>query len=243
MDSSEDRVRLLMKETIEFLRSHAFIFNFSNIKMVKDKILDQVPSGTFRGIKFCLYQSCDAFVSEDACMLNRVFFQCFSLNSNVFMLFRQFTWQNCQKNVEEKTPDVKFLLNLPSTLQYNVSDWKNFMKTTDLLTFKECFYEGSSVATSSLAPQTFVTFVRERNRLMDLVDRETLESSQESDDLHNNPKLTKGMCPKKHHEVSRMTRFLASRRSSSGPDVVVDVGSGLGYLGRSLTQAGFRLGH
>ena len=138
---------------------------------------------------------------------------------------------------------VKFLLNLPSTLQYNVSDWKNFMKTTDLLTFKECFYEGSSVATSSLAPQTFVTFVRERNRLMDLVDRETLESSQESDDLHNNPKLTKGMCPKKHHEVSRMTRFLASRRSSSGPDVVVDVGSGLGYLGRSLTQAGFRLGH
>jgi len=164
MDSSEDRVRLLMKETIEFLRSHAFIFNFSNIKMVKDKILDQVPS-----------------------------------------------------------------------------DWKNFMKTTDLLTFKECFYEGSSVATSSLAPQTFVTFVRERNRLMDLVDRETLESSQESDDLHNNPKLTKGMCPKKHHEVSRMTRFLASRRSSSGPDVVVDVGSGLGYLGRSLTQAGFRV--
>ena len=98
------------------------------------------------------------------------------------------------------------------------------MKTTDLLTFKECFYEGSNVATSSLAPQTFVTFVRERNRLMDLVDRETLESSQESDDLHNNPKLTKGMCPKKHHEVSRMTRFLASRRSSSGPDVVVDVG-------------------
>ena len=118
------------------------------------------------------------------------------------------------------------------------------MKTTDLLTFKECFYEGSSVATSSLAPQTFVTFVRERNRLLDLVDRETLESSQENDDLHNNPKLTKGMCPKKHHEVSRMTRFLASRRtSSSGPDVVVDVGSGLGYLGRSLTQAGFRLGH
>ena len=118
------------------------------------------------------------------------------------------------------------------------------MKTTDLLTFKECFYEGSSVATSSLAPQTFVTFVRERNRLMDLVNRETLESSQESDDLHNNPKPTKGMCPKKHHEVSRMTRFLASRRtSSSGPDVVVDVGSGLGYLGRSLTEAGFRLGH
>ena len=68
MDSSEDRVRLLMKETIEFLRSHAFIFNFSNIKMVKDKILDQVPSGTFRGIIFGLYQSCDAFVSEDACM-------------------------------------------------------------------------------------------------------------------------------------------------------------------------------
>ena len=67
MDSSEDRVRLLMKETIEFLRSHAFIFNFSNIKMVKDKILDQVPSGTFRGIVFGLYQSCDAFVTEDAC--------------------------------------------------------------------------------------------------------------------------------------------------------------------------------
>ena len=94
-----------------------------------------------------------------------------------------------------------------------------------------------------MAPQTFVTFVKERNRLMELVERQTIDLSQENDDLLNSPKPTKGMCPKKHHEVSRMTRFLASRRSSSGADVVVDVGSGLGYLGRSLTQAGFRCGY
>ncbi|KAL5019616.1 hypothetical protein ScPMuIL_002508 [Solemya velum] len=48
------------------------------------------------------------------------------------------------------------------------------------------------------------------------------------------PQLCQGMSPKKQHEVSRMADYVHSAATEAGCDIIVDVGSGLGYLGQVL---------
>ena len=33
-------------ETVNFLRENSFIFNFSNVNMIKERVVDKFPAGT-----------------------------------------------------------------------------------------------------------------------------------------------------------------------------------------------------
>ncbi|XP_071098304.1 methyltransferase-like protein 25B [Haliotis cracherodii] len=48
------------------------------------------------------------------------------------------------------------------------------------------------------------------------------------------PNLKRGMSPKKLHEVTNMSAVVMETSSKAGCDVIVDIGSGLGYLGQVL---------
>lgn len=59
--------------------------------------------------------------------------------------------------------------------------------------------------------------------------------SEEIQPCSLDPQIKRGMNPKKQHEVSHMSALINDISVRTGCDVVIDVGSGLGYLGHVLT--------
>lgn len=60
--------------------------------------------------------------------------------------------------------------------------------------------------------------------------------SEENKCCSLDPQIKRGMNPKKQHEVSHMSALINDISVRTGCDVVIDVGSGLGYLGHVLTS-------
>ena len=93
-------------------------------------------------------------------------------------------------------------------------------------------------------PENFLHFCRQRNELRalfrQLVSHDTKFGGPDDDDDEILPELPKslerGMGEKKAHEVARMATFVAGACRDRGVGHVIDVGSGVGHLGRVLNE-------
>jgi len=107
---------------------------------------------------------------------------------------------------------------------------------------------GEDKKSRSVAPDTFKRFVHKRHQLVT-----KLEAVLNIQDFHpencDSPPVTlsketsRGMSPKKVHEVRRFASFLQRYRPVSShhqpSSHVVDIGAGLGYLGQCLSDLGY----
>ncbi|XP_076081227.1 uncharacterized protein LOC143052160 [Mytilus galloprovincialis] len=80
-------------------------------------------------------------------------------------------------------------------------------------------------------PVSFREYLQKAMSLSSSRNCKTLETSVEID-----PNIKRGMNPKKQHEVSKMAALVHDLVKVTGSDVIVDVGSGLGYLGQTLNK-------
>ncbi|KAK3599773.1 hypothetical protein CHS0354_037259 [Potamilus streckersoni] len=82
-------------------------------------------------------------------------------------------------------------------------------------------------------PESFHTFVK-KSLLYSSICTHAVSTIDNLDQNCINSKIKRGMTPKKLHEVCHMTSLVDHVTRESGSEVVVDVGSGLGYLGQVL---------
>ncbi|XP_063436455.1 probable methyltransferase-like protein 25 [Mytilus trossulus] len=80
-------------------------------------------------------------------------------------------------------------------------------------------------------PVSFREFLQKSISFSSSRNCKTLETAVEID-----PNIKRGMNPKKQHEVSKMAALVHDLVKDTGSDVIVDVGSGLGYLGQTLNK-------
>ncbi|CAG2247834.1 unnamed protein product [Mytilus edulis] len=80
-------------------------------------------------------------------------------------------------------------------------------------------------------PVSFREFLQKAISLSSSRNCKTLETAVEIE-----PNIRRGMNPKKQHEVSKMAALVHDLVKDTGSDVIVDVGSGLGYLGQTLNK-------
>ncbi|CAC5359329.1 unnamed protein product [Mytilus coruscus] len=80
-------------------------------------------------------------------------------------------------------------------------------------------------------PESFREFLQKAISFSSSRNCKSLEKSVEID-----PNIKRGMNPKKQHEVSKMAALVHDLIKDSGSDIIVDVGSGLGYLGQTLNK-------
>ncbi|KAJ8306713.1 hypothetical protein KUTeg_015754 [Tegillarca granosa] len=80
-------------------------------------------------------------------------------------------------------------------------------------------------------PESFKAFIHEALRFSSLRQQCVTKSLQ---DVTIDAELKRGMSAKKQHEVSNMAPLVHQLMEQTGSDMVVDIGSGLGYLGQTL---------
>ena len=90
------------------------------------------------------------------------------------------------------------------------------------------------------APEDFLKFCRKRSELLslfqELLSNDTTSSEPAGPPLPLPCSLERGMTQKKAHEVARMARFVGNACKENGVIHVIDVGSGVGHLGRVLNE-------
>ena len=86
-------------------------------------------------------------------------------------------------------------------------------------------------------PQSLLDFLSEASTLsLARTQDVTVASSATTPVISLDQHLAKGMNPKKRHEVERMASLVDRVATEAGCDLVVDIGSGLGYLDHILHQ-------
>ncbi|KAL3884429.1 hypothetical protein ACJMK2_024568 [Sinanodonta woodiana] len=82
-------------------------------------------------------------------------------------------------------------------------------------------------------PESFHAFVK-KSLLYSSICTHAVSTIDSLDQICINGQIKRGMTPKKLHEVCHMTSLVDHVTRESGAEVIVDVGSGLGYLGQVL---------
>jgi len=122
------------------------------------------------------------------------------------------------------------------------TEWIQFLRSSGFQKFKGLLNQSDLDS----QPSSLVSFVRQRHRLVADMEQLLFEVANFNDLQPATLKNCKGMRPKKSHEVDVMTEFMHAGRcrhhlSEKSGQLVVDVGSGVGHLGRSLNNIGFRV--
>ena len=137
--------------------------------------------------------------------------------------------------------DYSWIYNFKVTnlLSDNIIDripeqWVTFLTTIQLDRFNEVFL--SSGEPISDLPIAVANFIREY-RSLSLPIEQSECCNIKCDQLSNVDK--KGVSRKKIHEISRLAEFIEEKVSKSL--TIVDIGSGLGYLGEELTRRGYKV--
>ena len=137
--------------------------------------------------------------------------------------------------------DYEWIYNFKVTnlLSDNIMDripeqWVTFLSSIDLDRFNEVFL--STEKSFNDLPPAIAKFIQEYRSIRLHIDQSDSCNAQ-SDQLSNADK--KGVSRKKIHEISRLAEFIEDNVSKSL--TVVDIGSGLGYLGEELTRRGYKV--
>ena len=133
--------------------------------------------------------------------------------------------------------DYSWIYNFKVTnlLSDNIIDtiphqWKLFLNSLNIKTFNEVFIEQQNE--NSKIPEIILKFLNEYNSLK--ISFQTYKSHGPDSFISISDK--RGIGDKKVHEVSNFSNFLSSQITG---EHIIDVGSGLGYLGEQLTRKGF----
>ena len=133
--------------------------------------------------------------------------------------------------------DYSWIYNFKVTnlLSDNIIDtvphqWKLFLTSLDIETFNEVFMEQQHH--NNNIPDSILKFLDQYNDLN--LSFQSSESHEMDNFINNSDK--RGMGEKKVHEVTEFTNFLSNKITE---EQIVDIGSGLGYLGEQLIRKGF----
>ena len=112
--------------------------------------------------------------------------------------------------------------------------WVSFLSSIELDRFNEVFL--SNGKSFNDLPPAIAKFIKEYRSIKLQIGQSDSYNAQ-SDQLSNDDK--KGVSRKKIHEISRLAELIEENVSKSL--TVVDIGSGLGYLGEELTRRGYKV--
>ena len=112
--------------------------------------------------------------------------------------------------------------------------WVTFLSAIDVNRFNEVFLSAEEPVNEF--PVAIAKFISEY-RSIGLHIKQSECCNVQSDQLSHADK--KGVSIKKMHEISRLAEFIEKRVSKTF--TIVDIGSGLGYLGEELTRRGYKV--
>ena len=141
--------------------------------------------------------------------------------------------------------DFSWIYNfkVTSALSDNIVDnipdsWKIFLTDLSVEEFNEIFYDKQNKAS---IPGDVNKFLDLYNSVTEAVDS-CCKVGRNQRVLHKVTNLkdqdNRGINPKKKHEIDQFSQFLSSELNKNNI-CIIDIGSGLGYLGERLTAAGF----
>ena len=113
-------------------------------------------------------------------------------------------------------------------------EWVTFLTSIDLDRFNEVFLSTGKPIDD--LPRAIAKFIKEYRSINLHIDQSDSCNAQ-SDHLSHADK--KGVSRKKIHEISRLAEFIEDKVPKSL--TIVDIGSGLGYLGEELTRRGYKV--
>jgi len=112
------------------------------------------------------------------------------------------------------------------------SEWLTFLKSLSIEQFNKIFFSNQSTKS---VPQEVTQFLACFNLLeVPLVSCPLSRSAL-------SPTQKKGISAKKEHEIVNFANFIEERCNIIGVKSIVDIGSGLGYLGEELSRRGFKV--
>jgi len=111
-------------------------------------------------------------------------------------------------------------------------EWFTFLKSLSIQQFNDIFYNEGSLAN---LPEEVAQFVKSYQLVKVIFQKYALSSRP----LSNSQK--RGIKLKKEHEIVNFANFIEERCLEGGVKNVVDVGSGLGYLGEELSRRGLEV--
>jgi SAM-dependent methyltransferase len=112
------------------------------------------------------------------------------------------------------------------------SEWLTFLKSLSIEQFNQIFFSNQSTES---VPAEVTQFLASFNLLKVPLEKCPLSSSS----LSNTQR--RGISAKKEHEIVNFANFIEARCKTIGVKSIVDIGSGLGYLGEELTRRGFKV--
>jgi len=121
-------------------------------------------------------------------------------------------------------------------LQNVPADWRTFLSNLSVESFNSIFIHQKSEESNEI-PEDVRRFLELLNST--LISFESFLSSQPEEEEDQDQEDFRGVSLKKKHEIKKFADFI-ERKISRGK-TVVDVGSGLGYLGEELCRRGFRV--
>jgi len=113
-------------------------------------------------------------------------------------------------------------------------EWFKFLKSLTVQQFNEIFFSEESQAESNL-PEEVLQFIESLKMLEAPFQKCPLSPNR----LTNSQK--RGISLKKEHEIVNFADFIEEKCSKSDMNNVIDIGSGLGYLGEELTRRGLKV--
>jgi len=112
------------------------------------------------------------------------------------------------------------------------SEWLRFLKSLTIEDFNEVFFNSEN---TKIVPAEVSNFIESYRMLKTPITKCPLSN-------HSLSKMQKKRINlKKEHEIVNFANFIEQRCSQSGITNILDIGSGLGYLGEELTRKGFQV--
>lgn len=112
------------------------------------------------------------------------------------------------------------------------SDWLGFLKGLTIEDFNEVFLNTEKTKN---VPEEIANFIESYRMLKTPITKHPLSNHS----LSNMQK--RGINLKKEHEIVNFANFIEQRSLQSDTKNILDIGSGLGYLGEELTRKGFKV--
>jgi len=112
------------------------------------------------------------------------------------------------------------------------SDWLGFLKSLTIEDFNDVFLNTEKIKN---VPEEIANFIESHRMLKTPITKCTLSNHS----LSNMQK--RGINLKKEHEIVNFANFIEHRCLESDIKNILDIGSGLGYLGEELTRKGFKV--
>ena len=122
-------------------------------------------------------------------------------------------------------------------------DWTEFLTSIGPQQLKHLLTDDDRCQNLERSPPvSLVEFVRKRHCLASRMEQHLISTLEEvkEERASTNARGERGMPAKKFHEVEALARLIGRRRGDR-PKVAVDVGSGVGHLGRALHTKGFKV--